>query len=570
MGTAADPAPVRDLGDYTRPLRRRWKWVALGVALGLALGIAATAIKHHTYTSTASVVVTPTLPQQDVNNANGRTQDVINLDTEAQIVKSDAVAARVRRTLHAHATLAAIESRIAVLVPPNTTVLRISYTAGSPGHAKAGADAAANAYLAVRASMASHILKSQEAAVRNQMTSIANALKAQANQSGSSTGSTTGGQGSARALHYKALAAESSALAKQLSALVTTVVTPGNVISSASTPTGGAKKTALLFVLSGLMIGLLLGAGAAIARDRTDSTLRERRQLEDAGVSVVGNVGSSSDSARTYRRLAHAIVGTASGGAVVVADPGWGPRSNDVALNLAAAIRDLAHRVALVRVANGTAEMTRLSMSAEDGQSDGAAQSPEISAPLAAATRATLRQGVERLKQDSDFVVIDAADSLAEAVVPVCETGLLLVSINTTRIDDVLDAANEMEQAGVHVLGAMVLDPPDSAKGRRARLASGLWDAEPSDPQGPPATPGPRDARPAATTRPRSSQTGIRRSTPRYTGSSPVGNDLQAGSERPTPTQAQELLREPEQTSNSVAEQPTSLQAKQAKPPKKA
>jgi Chain length determinant protein len=464
VGTEADPAPVRDLSDYARPLRRRWRWVAIGVALGVALGLAAAALVHHDYTSTASVVVTPTGVQQDVNNANGRTQDEINLDTEAQIVKSDAVAARVRRALHARASLATIERRASVTVPANTTVLRISYTAESPRRAAAGAQAFATAYLAVRASTAARLLRSQEAAVRKQIASVADELALRNAQ----TSGTTRRERSLRALRYRALAAESAALARQLSTRSTTVVTPGRVIAGATTPSGGAGRTWLLFVLSGAMIGLLLGAGGAVARDRTDTRLSQPRELEDAGIRVVGAVDTPSNAMRTYTRAGNAILGTSPDrrGVVLVAGPTWEPRDNDVALKVATAIRDAASSVALVRVADGTAEMTQLGVRGEIMAGDLAGDSPELSAALAEAARGELRHGVERLKKDFDFVVVDAADPLAEAALPVCDTALLVVSIDATRVPDVVDAAREMERSGVRVLGAVV-----APGGRRSAFA---------------------------------------------------------------------------------------------------
>ncbi len=433
------------------------------MALGLVVGLIAAELVTHHYTSTASVVVTPTGVQQDVNNANGRTQDVINLDTEAQVVRSDAVAARVRRALQARESLATLNRRVSVTVPANTTVLRISYTAGSPRRAAAGARAYATSYLAVRAAMATRLLRSQEAAVRKQIASIAGELTLR----NALTPGTTPRERSLRALRYKGLATQSSALAKQLSALSTTVVTPGSVIAGATTPSGGPAW--LLFLLSGAMIGLLLGAGGAVVRDRTDPLLREPGELEDAGIRVVGAVDTPSKATRTYTRAGNAILGTSGhGGVVLVAGPTWEARNDDVALNVATAIRDLAGGVALVRVEDGGAEVTPLDGDGNVTRSGRVAASTKLAADLAAATRGDLLQSVERLKEDVGFVVVDAADPLAEAVLPACDSALLVVSMNETRVPDVVDAAREMEWAGVRVLGAVVVPSfAHTALGRR-------------------------------------------------------------------------------------------------------
>jgi polysaccharide biosynthesis transport protein len=463
VGTPVDPAPVRDLADYIRPLQRRWRWVGVGVALGLVLGLAAGAIRHHTYTSTSSVVVTPTGVQQDTNNAAGRTQAEINLDTEAQIVKSDAVAARVRRVLHAGASLQAIERRVLVTVPANTTVLQISYTAGSPRHAVKGAQAFANAYLAVRAAAAASLLRNQKAAVRKQIASVAAEAKQRANLPAA-----TAGERALRALQYKALATESTALARQLSTLSTTVVTPGRVSAGATTPVG---RSSMIFLLGGLMIGLLLGIGGAFLRDRTDNYLREPDELEDAGIRVVGAVDTPRDALRTYTRAANAILGTSPGrrGAVLVAGPTLEPRDDDVAVEVSKAIREIAGSVALVSVEDGSAEMTEVGARAASKQAS--AKTAELSAALAAATRGGIRRHVERLKEEVDFVVVNAADPLAEAVLPACDTALLVVSMNATRVPDAVDAAREIENSGVRVLGAVVLASDE----RRPAFAGWPW-----------------------------------------------------------------------------------------------
>jgi capsular polysaccharide biosynthesis protein len=461
VGIAADPAPVRELADYTRPIRRRWRWVAVGVAVGLVLGLVAAALVRHDYTSTASVVVTPTGVETDINNVNGRTQDVINLDTEAQIVKSDAVAARVRRVLQAHTSLAAIERRVSVTVPANTTVLRISYTGGSPHDAAVGAQAYATSYLAVRGLTATRLLRKQETAVRNQMASVAADLAVP------SAGTGTSGRGaSERAVRYRALATESNALAKQLSVLTTTVVTPGSVISGASTPSGGSRR--VLFLLSGAMLGLLLSAGIAVARERTDTRLRDPRDLEEAGIHVVGSVDTPSSAMRAYTRAGNAILATLPDrGVVLVTGPTWEARNEDVAWNVATAIRDVAGSVAVVRVENGGAELTPLGAGGEAARGSRKSASAKLPGSFGAATRGELRQSVARLKEDT-VVVVDAADPLAEAVLPTCDTALLVASMNATHVPDVVDAAREMEREGVRVIGALVV--PDNG-----RAASGRW-----------------------------------------------------------------------------------------------
>src|SRR3954471_4210738 len=85
------------LGDYLRLARRRWWAIALGLLVGLSAGYAFTATRSQAYTSTASVNVQAI--GSDTTVANGRTTGEVNLDTEAQLVKSSLVRARAKDLL---------------------------------------------------------------------------------------------------------------------------------------------------------------------------------------------------------------------------------------------------------------------------------------------------------------------------------------------------------------------------------------------------------------------------------------------------------------------------------------
>ena len=57
-------------------------------------------------------------------------------------------------------------------------------------------------------------------------------------------------------------------------------------------------------------------------RDRTDTRLRELRELEDAGIRVVGAVDTPGNAMHTYMRAGNAILGTSPGhGGVVLKHP---------------------------------------------------------------------------------------------------------------------------------------------------------------------------------------------------------------------------------------------------------
>src|SRR3712207_7781370 len=79
-----------DLSHYLGMLRRHWWIIVLAAGLGAGGAIAFTATQPKVYRSSTSVLVSPA--GTDTNASGGRTRGDINLDTEAQLVKSTAVA----------------------------------------------------------------------------------------------------------------------------------------------------------------------------------------------------------------------------------------------------------------------------------------------------------------------------------------------------------------------------------------------------------------------------------------------------------------------------------------------
>jgi Mrp family chromosome partitioning ATPase len=85
-----------------------------------------------------------------------------------------------------------------------------------------------------------------------------------------------------------------------------------------------------------------------------------------------------------------------------------------------------------------------------------------------------MRSNLQRLKEEVDFVVVNAADPAAEAALPACDSALLVVSMNATRLPDVINAAREIESSGVRVLGAVVI----ASSERRTAFARWPWFSE--------------------------------------------------------------------------------------------
>jgi uncharacterized protein involved in exopolysaccharide biosynthesis len=153
-------------------LRRRWSVVLLGclaVLLLVLLALGNFGPDAKTHVATASVLVTGN-GSGDV--AGGRTSSEFDLDTETRLLTSTDVATRAQAMLKSPEDPSSLASRVTATVPPNTSVLEVSFSADTPEDAQRGARAFANAYLDARqATVAAQVkaLRSQVAVIRKDL-----------------------------------------------------------------------------------------------------------------------------------------------------------------------------------------------------------------------------------------------------------------------------------------------------------------------------------------------------------------------------------------------------------------
>jgi len=489
-----DGTVLHELHEYLRPLRRRWPIVLLGLLLGTALGASVAAIVPPTYTSTASVVVTPNVPQRA--DATGRVQGAINVESEAQLVRSHEVLARVRRSLALTGSLGELRNRVAVTAPANTTVMDVIFSARSPRAAQAGARAVARAYLENRRSSGEFYVREQTRIVERQIASLRRQVRRQAAIAASRRAGPT-----ARAVAE----AQLDSYTAQLSALTTSQTsTPrpargGRVIADAVRPDRPSSPRALLALAGGLMVGLLLGIAGALARERTDRRLRDVSTFDERGVPVVfwpadrravagtnsGNAGGLTASQRLCD-LVFAACGTARG-TIVVASLSEQQRDVGVARDLVASFARFGRNAALVRAVGPSAPEpdSLLPGAAGDGRTPAPHDRPPtverqlFVAELVYGTDAhrldveALQRRLDVLKKTADFVVIIAPpvvrEPMTQTLAAICDGVVLVAQIGETHTHDVADALGHLDAVGASVLGAVVLPRSTVEGGRRGQ-----------------------------------------------------------------------------------------------------
>ncbi|WP_219469488.1 YveK family protein [Nonomuraea rhizosphaerae] len=262
-----------DLAEHLSLLRRRWLLFVGCLLAGGTTGLALMRLTPPVYTATTQVLVAPVGVQDQGNQVTNRQREPLNLDTEAQIAQSSVVAAKAAKELGT-----ATPEPVDVSVPPNSAVLWISVTAADPAVAAAHSRAYAEAYLTNRTESAQATMTAQQKATLVKLRQVNTALDGVIKQL---AGLRRGTIEHSIAVHRQSvLNRQAYSLTLKYDALKTVAVTPGSVISQATTPTRPSSPSLPLYLGTGLMIGLFLGAAAAYGRDRLDTRLRTVADVE--------------------------------------------------------------------------------------------------------------------------------------------------------------------------------------------------------------------------------------------------------------------------------------------------
>ncbi|MGW0364211.1 lipopolysaccharide biosynthesis protein [Streptomyces sp. NPDC002990] len=146
-------APAEDepdlLRDQFRQLLRYRRLIGAGIGIGLLGGVYLGISTADTYVATADIVLRA--PTDDPFNPSLAPDKAINIGSERQVALSSSIANEAAKKLGVSAAdFAALRSGLQVTNPPQSMVLRFTYTAASPKEAAKRANAMTDAYLLKR------------------------------------------------------------------------------------------------------------------------------------------------------------------------------------------------------------------------------------------------------------------------------------------------------------------------------------------------------------------------------------------------------------------------------------
>ncbi|RAY14323.1 hypothetical protein DPM19_15240 [Actinomadura craniellae] len=507
------PSGTSEVVDYGAVLRRRWRVVLSGALAGLFLAGLYVIVAPKTYTSQASVHVTPT-GIQDSPNSNSQIRQGLNLDTEAQIMQSVAVALKARELLDRQRRLPGMRAeqlrqKVSVTVPPNSTILVVSFAGSNPRDAAAGAQALAEGYLNHRKQVAEENLASQINRLSEQIKNLNTKLQ---------QGIANLGRQTRAGARRNYLAAQLNLMNRQLTdfqsrqdSLQSLTVLPGRVISSASVPQRASSPNIPLLLGSGLVLGLLAGLTGGMFRDRLDRRVRSAADVErlvDLPVLLdlidvagrdqskkkawLGLLPARSRAGQAFHELGHTIDATLGAGNHVILVTGASPGRGGavVAANLAAALARTESGVALI-CANlhssvsarllgipngpGLAELLLRSKTVREvvqrpAELDRLRVIPPGFADELASERlqtAAMTNLVAELRKGVKYIVIEAPSASvsadAQALAEVADASVIVIEAPRARDVEINESVSRLDRMRVAVLGAVVVQEQGAA-----------------------------------------------------------------------------------------------------------
>lgn len=252
------------ISDVVGLVRRRFTILVGALVLGLVLGVVAFSTSDPTFSATSRVQVKPVLADPLDPTSD---KAVVDIATEQDLVKSDAVADAVRKELGLEVDNRTLLRQVAVTSKEESLVLEITFEAAGADEAMDGANAFADAYIAQRRADAAGTIETRLATIRQQIDFTRLALN------------------DARISGDQAAIAEFQTQLNSLNtsyAAITAIDTAdvGRVVRRVTTPPEAVlSKMALGKSVGVVGLCLLAGLGVAFVVDRSDSLGGGRRRI---------------------------------------------------------------------------------------------------------------------------------------------------------------------------------------------------------------------------------------------------------------------------------------------------
>jgi len=488
---------------YPSRVRPYW-WLGLaGVAVGLIGGGVAVAVSPVAYSSSAAVLVTPV---PTLSLAGQLVAGEINLETEAEVARSSHTAVEAATSLPGEPAPEDVVRAVTVDTLANTSVLVMQFEAATPGAARAGAQAIAQAYLANRTALATRTVSEQTTAITAKLKETTAALTTMdARIADLPDGSP---QLATLRANRQTLTQQIGILTARSTDLATTTVTAGRIIRDADLPTVPVRPSVPLLLAIGAAAGGALGIVGAAGRARLSRRVRgaddvarhaELPLLAEFSGDLPGMrrlaprvFAPQYPAGRAFHRLRNEVAAAMAADDQVILVTGVSPgrASTVVAANLAAALARADNEVILVGAnvpglrADGLLLSDVFDIADVPGLTDVLTRRAPLTTALQRAPRAprlrvippggtasaagllqseAVRATLDALRGQARYVVVEAPSAAsgadAQSLSGLADVAIVVVETGQARHADVADAARQLRLVGTRILGAVLLPP---------------------------------------------------------------------------------------------------------------
>lgn len=485
----ATPSQGRNMPSVVTALRYHLPVVLVTAALVIGGAVAFLYAQTASYTASAVVLLAPVpaSPLTPEMAGTSGTQLAVAMETEVGIVTSRQVAEEVAERLGRQVPDEG--ERLSAAVPGGTQMIRVTVGSTSASRAQEGAQAVAEAFLAVRESNAVANNSTQLARLRDQTLTLQEDLQAvteEAQEAGA------GSYASERVQLYAGRLAQLNTTISTAEAINTD---PGRVINVAELPKSRDGLAPALVLGAAGIGGVCLGAMVAVFREWRRDLVRDDDEFEVSGVPVfarlprhsslrlvIGDLKNPSGH-EAYRRIRAGVVANGPRPHVLaVTSVGSHGHASDVTSNLGVCLADAGFTVVVVASNPNSSDVEKIfDIRDSPGLTDVLWGSSELELEHSSMTGLTVLPGgrdrrtgrelyagpvfrrvIDDLRTDFDYVLVDAAatgTADGDAVIAAADSVLLRVTNSRTRHAEVAAALDRFAVLGVHTIGAVNVTP---------------------------------------------------------------------------------------------------------------
>lgn len=304
------PTDTIDLRDYLQVLARQWRLVAGITAAVVAVALVTSVLQTPVYESSTEVAIEPVRSGSDAALEDLLLRDEI-VETERRVITSTNVTQRVIAELGLEVSSARLLEMVSVRAIPNTRVVTISATHTDPQFAAGVANSVATSYLDYRRDRA----LDEVTAARTNLDERSRELQEEIDAIDRELGPAADDNTSALSPDDQSLLAQRDALNQQLAQIATqlAVLDPGSsairgggeILVPAEPANSPVSPKPLRTGVLALVLGLMLGVGAAFLRDHFDDAIRSEDDVKRAteGQPIVGRVTAWDDPAADQKLI---------------------------------------------------------------------------------------------------------------------------------------------------------------------------------------------------------------------------------------------------------------------------